>query len=52
VPVVAFGFRTAEPRQLPAKLRAFNVHLLRSTDLREVCAALRDAVRRRALGGT
>lgn len=50
VPVVAVAFRNRDSRCLPAGLRAFDVQLLRSTDLYEVCGTLREAVRRCALG--
>jgi hypothetical protein len=50
VPVVAFACSDEDPRILPAAFRAFNIGLLRSTDLDEVCTTLRDAVRRFAVG--
>ena len=50
VPVVAFALRNEDSRRLPAGLRAFNARLLRSTDVNEVCAALRESVRRLAVG--
>jgi hypothetical protein len=50
VPVVAFALRNEDSRRLPAGLRAFNARLLRSTDVYEVCAALRESVRRLAVG--
>jgi hypothetical protein len=50
VPVVAFAFPDEDLSRLPTVQRAFNVGLLRSTDVYEFCTALRDAVRRFAVG--
>jgi CheY-like chemotaxis protein len=48
VPVVAFTFREADPRNRPARFRPFVRRFLQSTDLYRVCKTLHDVVREAA----